>query len=716
MLTTKYLNWKVRMIFIKKKWDLCLVMVLLIFGLVSEYHEMFSFIEDQTVGIRHIFRMSFGAPEQVAFPQNEIVLVTFDEFFFDQYNAFPLRRQDIATIIENIHKLNPKLIAIDLLFKYNSAYEDDPYLAKAIKTSNAILASQAVFDDYGGFSKIHYPIESIGKNITSGYINHTSTSNLITTLSRVRVYPEITRAPNGWPFAIQILSRFYDKSPKIENRKISIGPHTIALNHFNEFYVDFPSIPTGHRYLHEFAGVTAHAFMNMSPDDHMELSYWIKDKIVILGDTFAVSQDWFDTPVGTMFGSEFIANSVATILKGASLRPASILAEFLSLLCLLMLSILVCYRFQEPRVRFLLILCLFCVFFMITTMVYVYLGIILAVSYPLIAGVLSFGGINLKFFIRERKLKAQAEQNFKNIFDNAVEGIFQATPDGQIITANPSMAVILDYPDAHELCSEIQRFGDQLFVYPADFREFDRQIRNEKQVKHFEARLKTRINREIWGAISARIHYHSNYDLACYEGSIVDITLRKKAEEKLQTLNIELEDRVQQRTKDLKNTVDELSHTQQLVNRQNLKLHQTLTALKDSEERYRGLYHSSKDGIFLVGMQKRFLDCNPAFERMMGYALQDLKQYYLRQVTPHKWQSLEKNILEKEIFTGNKTCEYEKEFIHADGYTFPVSVRAWLLFHETGQPTGIWGIAQDISEKNAQKTFETMSSEWYDTI
>jgi PAS domain S-box-containing protein len=687
------------MSFFKKKWDLCLVIVLLILSLVSEFHEILSFLEDQTLGIRHVFRMSYGDLEKVTFPQDKIVLVAFDEIFFDQYNAFPLRRQDIATILENIHQLQPRLIAVDFLFKYKSSYNDDPVLAQAIKKSNAILASQAVFNKAGEFEKISYPVKTIGNNIISGYINHTSTSSLVTTLSRLRIFSEISQEHDGWPFAIQILAHYYDSQPVIKDQTIVIGPHTIPLNQFNEIYVDFPAIPEGNRYLHDFAGITAQAFLNMAPEDKMELSFWIKDKIVIIGDTFAVSQDWFDTPVGTMFGSEFIASAVSTILNESKLRPASVFGEFISFLCLLILVTAICYRFHDPRLRVLLVFLLFASFFLLISVIYVYFGIILAVSYPLIAGIVSFTGINLKFFIRERKLKARAEKNFKNIFDNTVEGIFQATPDGQIITANPSMANILDYHDAEELCHEINRFQDQVFVYPADFREFDRIIRHNNKIETFETRLKTRLDRQIWGAISARVYYDSNYEVKYYEGSLIDITQRKKAEDNLKNLNLELEDRVQQRTKALKDTVDELSHTQQLVNQQNLKLHQTLTALKENEERYRGLYHSSKDGIFLLGMQMRFLDGNPAFEKMMGYALQDLKQRYLRQVTPLKWQNMEKDLFEKQIFSGNNTCEYEKEFIHADGYTFPVSIRAWLLCHETGQPTGIWGIVHDISEK-----------------
>ncbi|MBF0453053.1 MAG: PAS domain S-box protein [Candidatus Magnetomorum sp.] len=687
------------MSYIKKKWDLCLLVVFLCLSLLSEYHEFFSLMEDQTLGIRHVLRMSLAAPELVSFPRDKIVLVTIDELFFDWYNAFPLRRQDIAKLIRNVHQLKPKLIAVDLLFKYNSAYDDDHELAEAISSSNAILASQAIFDDTGQFKKIHYPAQTIGKDVSSGYINHTSTSNTVTTLSRLRMYPEIIQQPYGWPFAVQVLAQYFNTSPTLKDRLLTIGPNQFTLNQFNEIYIDFPAIPSDHRYLHEFAGITAQAFMNVSPEDQMELSYWIKDKIVIIGDTFEVSQDWFDTPVGTMYGSEFIANSISTLLNGSPLCAAGFFSEFISVLFLLTLITFVCYRVQDPRLRVFFVILVFVFFFLSCSFLYVYFGIILAVSYPFIAGVLSFAGINLKFYMRERKLKYRAEKNFKNIFENAAEGIFQVTPDGRFITANPSMANILDFRSSDELFNEITHLQDQLFIYPLDFREFDRLIRQEKQIANFETRLRTRTGRQIWVSISARIHYLSNFDVAYYEGFIMDITLRKKAETELRDLNMDLEGRIQKRTQELKNTVDELSHTQQLVNRQNLKLHQTLTALKESEERYRGLYHSSKDGIFFLGMQMRFLDVNPAFEKMLGYALQDMKQLYLRQVTPIKWQTIENKIIETQIFSGGNSQEYEKEFIHADGHTFPVSIRAWLLTNETGQPTGIWGIAHDITDK-----------------
>jgi len=685
--------------YLKKKWDLCLVFVFLCLSLLSEYHEIFALIEDQTVGFRQILRMSFADPEVTSFLDNDIVLVTIDEPFFDWYNAFPLRRQDIATLIKNIHQFNPKLIAVDLLFKYNSSYDDDSTLAEAIQESKAILASQAIFNNNKKFEKIHYPAKSVGHNIDSGYINHTSTSNTVTTLSRVQIYPEIIQQPHGWPFAVQVLSRFFNTHPILKDNLLTIGSLNIALNQFNEIYVDFPAIPKGHRYLHEFAGITAQAFMDIKPEDQMELSYWISDKIVILGDTFEVSQDWFDTPVGTMFGSEFIASSINTLLKGALLKPANFLSEFISSVVLIFLIIFISYRIQDPRLRVLSVIVIFALFFIHCSLSYIYLGIVFAFFYPFLGGVLSFAVVNLKFYMRDRKLKHQAENNFKKIFENAVEGIFQITPDGRLITANPSLARILDYSSAEDLCEEITLIQEQLFEYPLDFRDFDRLIRQNRQIANFETRLKTQKGRQIWVSISARIQSHANDDVAYYEGFIEEITLRKKAEESLKNLNLELENRVQKRTQELKNTVEELTHTQQLVNRQNLKLHQTLTALKDSEERYRGLYHSSKDGIFLLGMQMRFLDANPSFEKMVGYALQDIKQLYLRQITPVKWHNMETEIIESKILSGTFSQEYEKEFIHADGHAFPVAISAWLLLNDTGQPTGIWGIAHDISEK-----------------
>ena len=62
----------------------------------------------------------------------------------------------------------------------------------------------------------------------------------------------------------------------------------------------------------------------------------------------------------------------------------------------------------------------------------------------------------------------QAEEKYHSIFENAVEGIFQSTPDGRFISVNPAMAKMYGYDFPQELMEGITNIGQQIYVDPAD--------------------------------------------------------------------------------------------------------------------------------------------------------------------------------------------------------------------------------------------------------
>jgi PAS domain-containing protein len=77
---------------------------------------------------------------------------------------------------------------------------------------------------------------------------------------------------------------------------------------------------------------------------------------------------------------------------------------------------------------------------------------------------------------RALKAKSQAEDKYRSIFENAVDGIFQTSLDGRILTANPAAARILGYKSPEELMSSVSDFGRQLYIDPDDWTRFLRLI------------------------------------------------------------------------------------------------------------------------------------------------------------------------------------------------------------------------------------------------
>ncbi len=134
-------------------------------------------------------------------------------------------------------------------------------------------------------------------------------------------------------------------------------------------------------------------------------------------------------------------------------------------------------------------------------------------------------------------------------------------------------------------------------------------------------------------------------------------------------------------------------------------------ALQRSEQRYRYLFESNRDGIAVINMDGRILEANRAFQDMLGYSLQELRSLTFEQFTPQRWHETERSIIREKLLVSGDTGEYEKEYIHKNGQVFPVSVRAWPLRDINDEVSEMCGIARDISErKNQQKQLEESES------
>ena len=143
----------------------------------------------------------------------------------------------------------------------------------------------------------------------------------------------------------------------------------------------------------------------------------------------------------------------------------------------------------------------------------------------------SVGGIVINSRdVTERK---RAEERYRGIFENAVEGIFQVSQDGLLSTANPSMARILGYESAEYLIENVPQ-AREFFVDPEHGARFFKTIQEQGSVAGFESQLRRKDGGIIWASKSARALYDSESKVVCYEGSIEDITEKKLAQQNIQ--------------------------------------------------------------------------------------------------------------------------------------------------------------------------------------
>ena len=135
-----------------------------------------------------------------------------------------------------------------------------------------------------------------------------------------------------------------------------------------------------------------------------------------------------------------------------------------------------------------------------------------------------------------------AEEQYRSIFENSVEGIFQTTEDGRYLVANPTLARIYGYDSVSELQASVTDIGRRLYVNPQRRAEFQRLIEQAGEVHQFESEIYRKDGSVIWISEHARAAYDDTGALLYYEGTVEDITERKRNEELLEKLNKQLMD------------------------------------------------------------------------------------------------------------------------------------------------------------------------------
>ncbi len=162
----------------------------------------------------------------------------------------------------------------------------------------------------------------------------------------------------------------------------------------------------------------------------------------------------------------------------------------------------------------------------------------------------------------EEALK-KAEEKYRSIFENAVEGIYQISLKGRFISANPAMARIIGYSSPEEVIKNIKHVYSQLFVnsrYPQFLMDM---LADEGEVSGFECEIYRKDNQIIWISMCAALIRDRDDQPAAIEGTVIDITKRKMAENALKSAHDDLEKRVRERTEALRQANEKLNQAKE---------------------------------------------------------------------------------------------------------------------------------------------------------
>jgi PAS domain S-box-containing protein len=140
--------------------------------------------------------------------------------------------------------------------------------------------------------------------------------------------------------------------------------------------------------------------------------------------------------------------------------------------------------------------------------------------------------------ITERKRMEDAlrssEWKYRTLFANVPHGIYQNTPDGRILTANPALVRMLGYDSESELlAADISR---DLYVNPEDRKAWVHRLEEGGQLRDAELVLKRKDGRKITCLDNCHVVRDECGTVLYYEGTLTDITERKRMEEEIRSL------------------------------------------------------------------------------------------------------------------------------------------------------------------------------------
>jgi PAS domain S-box-containing protein len=134
---------------------------------------------------------------------------------------------------------------------------------------------------------------------------------------------------------------------------------------------------------------------------------------------------------------------------------------------------------------------------------------------------------------KAEKALRQAEEKYRQIYENAIEGIFQASPEGRLISANPALARILGYDSPQDLLNNVRNIVSQVYANERRRKEYFYLMDTQGIIRDFEVQAQCKDGSTHWVSLNAKEVRDDGGNVLYHEGTLESITERKKLEAQL---------------------------------------------------------------------------------------------------------------------------------------------------------------------------------------
>ena|SRR5450432_94654 len=253
----------------------------------------------------------------VRVPPDFVTIVAIDDTMIEQAGSYPLARIDLARIIDALARLQPKVIAIDLVLVDRGSDEGDEALAKSLRGRPSVIAAAAVFAqasqpiaaENGPLARLPkaerflLPLKRFADHAQIGIANVTTdragTPSSIPMLFRTHDSIEMS-------FSLRAAALAIGKEPTIEPNRLAFGERSVATDADRALPVTF----YGPRRTMRTISAASVLAGEVAADD-------IRERIVVVGATVTAAGDFFPTPFDSQLpGVEVVATAITHLMAG----------------------------------------------------------------------------------------------------------------------------------------------------------------------------------------------------------------------------------------------------------------------------------------------------------------------------------------------------------------------------------------------------------------
>jgi PAS domain S-box-containing protein len=137
--------------------------------------------------------------------------------------------------------------------------------------------------------------------------------------------------------------------------------------------------------------------------------------------------------------------------------------------------------------------------------------------------------------VRDISDRKDAERQYQDIFEGALEGIYRTSVDGKCLAANPALAKMLGYASAEEVVSAIDDSAHQTWLDPKEYLICRKILKERGSIRGYVGQFKRKDGATIWVSINARTAYGADGQPLYHDAFIEDITGQRRAEEEVKT-------------------------------------------------------------------------------------------------------------------------------------------------------------------------------------